>query len=184
MIRVWFSFLYSFPLGFLCSSVLGSPPSSLSIFRANSLAPFDMLLMSNDLPISLLRHLGTRSQGKRGYDHSGFFRLQGRRGALGSLCLLSARMHLQKEMRAHGMIRRLVSALSGCWPGNSLVKLSLGDLLYSRRSQLNKKVKDTWPKGLGKQKSSRGASQEKQGQTLGHAISVSLGARRGEKLGS
>ena len=64
MIRVWFSFLYSFPLGFLCSSVLGSPPSSLSIFRANSLAPFDMLLMSNDLPISLLRHLGARSQGK------------------------------------------------------------------------------------------------------------------------
>ena len=56
--------------------------------------------------------------------------------------------------------------------------------MYSRRNKLNKKVKDTCPKDLEKQKSSRGASQENQGQTLGHAISVSLGARRGEKLGS
>ena len=110
------------------------------------MAPFDTLLMSNYLPISLLRHLGTQSQGKRGDDHSGFFRLQGRRGALGSLCLLSARMHLRREMRVHGTIRQLVSALSGCWPGNILVKLSLGDLLYSRRNKLNKKVKETWPK--------------------------------------
>ena len=45
-------------------------------------------------------------------------------------------------MRVHAMIRRLVSALSGCWPGNILVKLSLGDLLYSMRNKLNKKVKD------------------------------------------
>ena len=44
------------------------------------------------------------------------------------------------------MIRWLVSASSGCWPGNILVKLSLGDLLYSRRNKLNKKFKDTWPK--------------------------------------
>ena len=53
----------------------------LSIFRANSLAPFDTLLMSSCLPISLLSHLGTRSQGKRGHDHSGFFRLY--RGVMG-----------------------------------------------------------------------------------------------------
>ena len=110
------------------------------------MAPFDMLLPSNDLPISLLRHLETRSQGKRGDDRFGFFRLQGHRGALGSLCLLSARMHLRWEMRVHGTIRQLGSALSGCWPGNILVELSLGDLLFSRRNKLNKKVKDTWPK--------------------------------------
>ena len=47
----------------------------LFIFRANSLATFDTLLMSNCLPISLLRHLGTQSQGKRGNDHTGCFRL-------------------------------------------------------------------------------------------------------------
>ena len=48
---------------------------SLFIFRPNSLAPFDTLLISNYLLISLLRHLGTQSQRKRGDDHSGFFRL-------------------------------------------------------------------------------------------------------------
>ena len=50
-------------LGFICSFVLGSPHSSLN-FRANSLASFDTLLMSNYLPTSLLRHLGTWSQGE------------------------------------------------------------------------------------------------------------------------
>ena len=50
-------------------------------FRANSLAPFDTLLMSTYLPTSLLRHLGTQSQRKRGDDHSGFFRLN--RGIMG-----------------------------------------------------------------------------------------------------
>ena len=29
---------------------------------------------------------------------------------------------------------------------NILVKLSLGDLLYSRRNKFNKKVRDIWPK--------------------------------------
>ena len=37
-------------------------------------------------------------------------------------------------------------AFSGCWPGNILVKQSLGDLLYSRRNKLNNKFKGTWPK--------------------------------------
>ena len=49
-------------------------------------------------------------------------------------------------MRAHGMTGWLVSASFGCWPENILVKLSLGDLLYSRRNKLNKKVKDIGPK--------------------------------------
>ena len=69
-------FLYSVPPWFsLHFRLWVSTFLPLFIFRANSLAPFDMLLTSNDLPISLLRHLGTRSQGKRGDDRSGFFRL-------------------------------------------------------------------------------------------------------------
>ena len=40
----------------------------------------------------------------------------------------------------------LVSASSGCWPENILVKLSLGDLLYSRRNKLNNKLKLCGPK--------------------------------------
>ena len=44
------------------------------------------------------------------------------------------------------MVRQLVSALSGCWLGTILVVLPLGDLLYSRRNRLVKKIKDTWPK--------------------------------------
>ena len=112
------------------------------------MAPLDTLFMSNYLLISLLRHLGTQSQGKRSDDHSGFFRLY--RGLVGlwvgSLCLLSVRVNLQREMGVHGMIRWLVSALSGCWPGNFPVVLPLGDLLYSRRNKLNKKVKGRWAK--------------------------------------
>ena len=75
-IRVWFSFLYSVPPWFsLHFRPWVSTFLPLFIFRANSLAPFDTLLTSNYLPISLLRHLETQSQRKRGNDHSGFFRL-------------------------------------------------------------------------------------------------------------
>ena len=117
------------------------------IFRANSLAPVDTLFMSNYLPISLLRHLGTESQEKRNDDHSGFFRLY--RGVVGLWVPLSAlcQVHLRREMRVHGMIRWFVSALSGCWSGNILVILPLGDLLYSGRNKLDKKVKGIWTKG-------------------------------------
>ena len=113
------------------------------------MAPFDTLLTSNYLPISLLRHSGTPSQRKRGADHSGVFRLY--RGVVRLrvpfACSLSGCIYnLQREMGIHGMIRQLVSALSGCWPGDILVVLSLRDLLYSRRNKLNKKVKSTWPK--------------------------------------
>ena len=44
-------------------------------------------------------------------------------------------------MKVHEVIRQLVSALSGCWPGNILVMLLHGDLLYYRRIKLNEKVK-------------------------------------------
>ena len=75
-------FLYSVPPWFpLHFRLWVSTFLPLFIFRANSLAPFDMLLTSNDLPISLLRHLGTQSQRKRGNDCSGFFRLY--RGVMG-----------------------------------------------------------------------------------------------------
>ena len=92
MIRVWF-FCSCIPRPSLVLSALSSlghhsPPS---VFRANSLASFDTLLMSNYLPISLLRHLGTQSQRKMGNDHSGFFSLY--RGVVGlwvpSACSLS-----------------------------------------------------------------------------------------------
>ena len=107
----------------------------LFIFRANSLAAFDTLLMSNCLPISLLRHLGTQSQGKMGDDHSGFFRLYRVivRLWVPFVCSLPGCIYdLQREMGIHGMIRQLVSAFSGCWSGDILVILPLGDLLYSK----------------------------------------------------
>ena len=82
-VRVWFFSSYipgpSLILASLSSLGQHIPPSLF--FRDNSLAPFDTLLMSNYLPISLLRHLGTQSQRKRGDAHSGFFRLY--RGIVG-----------------------------------------------------------------------------------------------------
>ena len=73
MLRVWF-FCFCIPRPSLVLSALSSLGHHvpLYIFRANSLAPFDTLLMSNYLPISLLRHLGIQSQRKRGDDHSDF----------------------------------------------------------------------------------------------------------------
>ena len=69
-------FLYSVPPWFsLHFRLWVSTFLPLFIFRANSLAPFDTLLTSNHLSISHLRDLETRSQGKRGDDRSGFFRL-------------------------------------------------------------------------------------------------------------
>ena len=97
--------------------------------------------MFNKLIISLFRHLRIQSQGKGGDDHSGFISLY--RGIVGLWILVacSLRVHLRREMRVHGMIRWLVSASSKCWTGNILIVLLLGDLLYSRRSKFNKKVK-------------------------------------------
>ena len=103
--------------------------------------------MSNYLLISLLRHLGTQSQKKRSDVHSGFFRLY--RGVMGlwvPFAYFFVRVHLWREMRVHGMIRRFILALSLGWSEGILVVLPLGDLLYSRRNKLNKKVKGTWPK--------------------------------------
>ena len=98
------------------------------------MAPVDPLLMSNYLPISLLRHLGTQSQGKRGDDHSDFFRLY--RGVV----------PLWREMRVHGMIRRLVSALSGCWPGIFLSNYNLEICCILEETNLTRKLKIHGPK--------------------------------------
>ena len=45
-------------------------------------------------------------------------------------------MHLQREMRVHRMIRQLVSALSGCWPGDILVILLLGETNLRRKLKI------------------------------------------------
>ena len=87
MIRVWFSFLYSFPLGFLCSSVLGSPPSSLSIFRANSLAP---LICCSRLTIYLFPFSGIWEPGLRGKERWLLWLLQAAGASWGSRVPLPA----------------------------------------------------------------------------------------------
>ena len=73
MLSVWF-FRFCIPRPSLVLSALSSLGHHipLYIFRANSLAPFDTLLTSSDLPISLLRHLGIQSQRERGDDCSDF----------------------------------------------------------------------------------------------------------------
>ena len=45
-------------------------------------------------------------------------------------------MHLQREMRVHRMIRQLVLALSGYWPGDILVVLLLGETNLTRKLKI------------------------------------------------
>ena len=45
-------------------------------------------------------------------------------------------MHLQREMRVHRMIRQLVPALSGYWPGDILVVLLLGETNLTRKLKM------------------------------------------------
>ena len=57
-------------------------------------------------------------------------------------------MHLQREMRVHRMIRQLVPALSGYWPGDILVVLLLGETNLTRKlkifgSKINRSRKAT-----------------------------------------
>ena len=133
-------------LGFICSFVLGSPHSSL-YFSGQFFGPFDTLLMSNYLPISLLRHLGTQSQRKRGNDPLWLLQaVQGCHGALGSLCLLSVRMHLQREKKVHGMIRWLVSSLSRCCQGIFLSYYHWEICCILEQTNLTRKVEVRGPK--------------------------------------
>ena len=133
MIGVWFFYSWIPRLSLVLSAFLSLghqiPPS---IVKVDSLAPFG----------TLLRPLGTQSQGKRDDDHLASSGCTGESWGSGISMPALCQGDSQREMRVQGMIRWLVSALSGCWPGNILVKLSLGDLLYSMRNKLNKKVKD------------------------------------------
>ena len=45
-------------------------------------------------------------------------------------------MHLQREMRVRRMIRQLVLALSGCWLGDILVVLLLGETNLTRKLKI------------------------------------------------
>ena len=107
----------------------------------------------------------------------------GRRGALGSLCLLSARVHLQGQMRGHGMIGLLVSASSGCWSGNILVVLPLEICWILEETNLTRKLKVRGPKINRSRKAAQGLSGEP-GPDTGHDIRVSLGAKRCKNLSS
>ena len=145
MTGVWFLHSWIPRLSLVLSALLSLghqiPPS---IVRVNSLAPFG----------TLLRPLGTQSQGKRDDDHLASSGCTGESWGSGISMPALCQGDSQREIRVQGMIRWLVSALSGCWLGNILVVLPLGDLLYSRRNRLHKKVNDTWPKDYKNQKSS------------------------------
>ena len=86
-------------------------------------------------------------------------------------------MYLQREVTVHRMIRQLVSALSGCWPGDILVILLLGETNLTRKLKIN-------GQGLIEVAKLLGSSQEKQAQTLASDISLSLGMRRCKNLNS
>ena len=45
-------------------------------------------------------------------------------------------MHLQRDMRMHRMIRQLVLALSGCWLGDILLILLLGETNSTRKLKI------------------------------------------------
>ena len=146
MIRVWF---FSIPdsktlFGFIWCFILGSLHSS--IFGANSFTPFDSC---SCLTIYLFPFSGLWEPNLKGKGVITVLASSGCTGvswgsgfSLPALC----QGDLWREMRVHRMVRQPILTLSGCWLGTILVVLPLGDLLYSRRNRLNKKVKYTWPK--------------------------------------
>ena len=46
------------------------------------------------------------------------------------------RVHLWREMRVHRLIRKLVLALSGCWPGDIFVEPLLGETNLTRKLKI------------------------------------------------
>ena len=46
-------------------------------------------------------------------------------------------MHLWRAVRVHRMIRQLVLALSGCWPGDILVIQLLGETNLTRKLKIH-----------------------------------------------
>ena len=45
-------------------------------------------------------------------------------------------MYLWRDVRVHRMIRQLVPALAGCWPGDILVVLLLGETNLTRKLKI------------------------------------------------
>ena len=103
------------------------------------MAPFDTLLMSNYLPISLLRHLRTQSQRKRGMDCSDFLSCTGVSWSSGSPLPDLCQSAFRKEMK-----KWLVSALSRCWSGKFLSYLATFCIL--EETSLTRKLKVCGPK--------------------------------------
>ena len=110
-----FPFLHSKTfLGFICSFVLGSPHSTLSLFLGPIFWPLFIPCSGLStyfpsqvyLPISLLRHFGPQLQGKRGNDCSGFFRLY--RGVIGLWVPFACRVYLGRKVGSHGTVWQLV----------------------------------------------------------------------------
>ena len=147
----------------VCFSVpaLQDPPWFSLLFRPcvttfRFLGPLDALLMSCYLHTSLLRHWGTQSQRKRAKTTLASSGCTGCRGALGSLCLFSARMCLRREMRAHGMTGWLVSASSGCWPEIFLSNYHLEICCILEETNLTRKLKTYGPKMNRNRKTAQG----------------------------
>ena len=86
-------------------------------------------------------------------------------------------MHLRREMRVHRMIRQLAPALSGCWPGDTLVVLLLGE------TNLTRNLKIHGPKISRSRKVLVGLARRTRSRLV-HDISVSLGMRRCKNLDS
>ena len=145
MISVWF-FCSCIPRpSWVLSAVfiLESLHPSLSLFSGPILWP--LLIFCSCLTIYLLPFSGIWEPSLRGKGVMTTLASSGYTGALqGSgfpLFALCQGTFMEGEESPWNN-KVICSALSGCWPGNILVILSLGDLLYSRRNKLNKKVKD------------------------------------------
>ena len=57
-------------------------------------------------------------------------------------------MHLQRERKVHRITRQLVLALSGCWPGNILVVLLLGETNLTRKLKIYGPKINRWRKAV------------------------------------
>ena len=113
------------------------------IFRANSLAPFDNLTIY-PFPFSGIWEPSVKGKGAMAtLTSSGCIGASWGSGFPWSALCQGA---FTEEDESPWNKRWFVSASSGHWSQNILVVLPLGDLLYSRRNKLNKKVKSTWTK--------------------------------------
>ena len=145
MISVWF-FCSCIPRPSLVLSavfILESLHPSLSLFLGPILWP--LLIFCSCLTIYLLPFSGIWEPSLRGKGVMTTLASSGYTGAFwdsGFPLLALCQGTFMEGEESPWNNKAICSTLSGCWPGNILVILSLGDLLYSRRNKLNKKVKD------------------------------------------